>query len=57
MKYSVQELREMAIKFMRARDFGDPKADMVLMMLSFATNTPQDQCLIKIQMLAEGFPV
>lgn len=57
MKYSAQQLMVMASSFMVARQIGDKRADMVLMMLSFATNTPQDECLIKIQMLAEGFPV
>lgn len=57
MKYSAQALRVMALEFIAARAIGDKRAGMVLMMLSLATNTPQDECLIKIQMLAEGFPV
>lgn len=53
-KYTQDELQSMAMQFNQYYAVGDQRAHFMLEMLSIVTNTPQNECLEKINKLAAG---
>lgn len=53
-KYTTEHLQQMAMQFNQYYAVGDQRAHFMLEMLSMVTNTPQNECLEKINKLAAG---
>lgn len=53
MKYSKEEIKQKAIKFKEYVDASDPRVSLMLMMLSLATGVSSDECIRRIELLAQ----
>ena len=53
MSYTAEELNAKAKAVLEAMNNNDPRAPLLLMMLSMAVGLPQDVCMNKIRELAE----
>lgn len=53
-KYTPEHLQQMATAFNQYYAAGDQRAYFMIEMLSMVTNTPQNECMEKINKLAMG---
>lgn len=52
MKYHPEQIQQMAVQYIMAEAFGDPRAGMVIERLSAATGVHPEECRIQIHQLA-----